>query len=111
MSTRHKKSSSRVKSAGLILDAGDRCVFKDGVDIHLTNKECALLEILMRNPGKVLTRAVLMKKVWDTDYLGDTRTLDVHICWIRKKIEENPRQPVRVRTVRGVGYLFDASTQ
>ena len=48
-----------------------------------------------------------MKELWDTDYLGDTRTLDVHICWLRKKIEDNAREPVAIRTVRGVGYRFE----
>ena len=72
----------------------------------LTPKECHLLEVLMLHPGKVLTRKLLMKEVWETDFLDDTRTLDVHICWLRKKIEEDPRRPRYIRTVRGTGYRF-----
>jgi len=67
---------------------------------------CRLLEVFMRNPEKVLTRKFLMKEVWETDYLGDTRTLEVHICWLRKKIEEDPDRRCYLRTVRGVGYRF-----
>ena len=76
---------------------------------HLTPLECRLLYALMRRPGRVVTRKSLMKEVWDTDYVGDTRTLDVHICWLRKKLEEDPHRPVYLRTVRGVGYRFGAS--
>ena len=106
-STKGRKSSKRLQAYDLTLDLDDRCVIKNSVATHLTLKECALLEILMRNSGKVLTRKRLMKEVWDTDYLGDTRTLDVHICWLRKKIEDNPREPVAIRTVRRVGYRFE----
>jgi DNA-binding response OmpR family regulator len=72
----------------------------------LTPKQGRLLDVFMRHPGQVLTRAFLMKQVWHTDYLGDTRTLDVHIRWLRKAIEENPSSPVYLRTVRGIGYRF-----
>ena len=61
----------------------------------------------MRSPGRVLSRKFLMKKIWKTDYMGDTRTLDVHIRWLREKIEENPSSPMYLRTVRRVGYRFD----
>ena len=61
----------------------------------------------MRYPGEVLTRALLMKQVWDTDYLGDTGTLDVHIHWVRKAIEQDPRKPKLLRTVRRFGYRFE----
>ena len=63
----------------------------------------------MSNGGEVITRKRLMKEVWDTDYLGDTRTLDVHICWLRKKIEDSPSKPALLRTLRGVGYRFEVS--
>ena len=72
----------------------------------LTPKQGHLLDVFMRHPGQVLTRAFLMKQVWHTDYLGDTRTLDVHIRWLRKAIEEDPSSPVYLRTVRGIGYRF-----
>jgi DNA-binding response OmpR family regulator len=72
----------------------------------LTPQLCRLLEVFMLNPEKILSRKFLMKEVWETDYIGDTRTLEVHICWLRKKIEEDPRHPRYLRTVRGVGYHF-----
>ena len=75
----------------------------------LTPRLCRLLEVFMRNPERVLSRKFLMRKVWETDYLGDTRTLEVHICWLRKKIEEDPHHPCYLRTVRGVGYRFSLS--
>ena len=76
----------------------------------LTPKQSLLLEVLMRHPEQVLTRAFLMKQVWHTSYLGDTRTLDVHIRWLRKAIEKDPGSPVYLRTVRGIGYRFGQST-
>ncbi len=75
---------------------------------HLRPIECRLLEILMLHPGQVVTRASLMKEVWETDYLDDTRTLDVHMCLLRKKLEEDPQNPRYLRTKRGVGYTFCA---
>jgi DNA-binding response OmpR family regulator len=74
--------------------------------IHLTPKECHLLATFMRYPNQVLSHKFLMREVWETDYLGDMRTLHVHISWLRRKIERNPRRPNRLRTVRGVGYRF-----
>jgi DNA-binding response OmpR family regulator len=78
----------------------------DGAPQKLTPKQAALLETLMTHPGKVLTRSYLMKKVWHTDYMGDTRTLDVHIRWVREKIEPDPSNPIYVITKRGIGYRF-----
>jgi two-component system response regulator RegX3 len=106
-SSKGKKASRQLRAGDLTLDLDERCVVRDGDPIHLTFKECALLEILIRNGGEVLTRKQLMKEVWDTDYLGDTRTLDVHIRWLRTKIEAKPSAPVLIRTVRGVGYRFE----
>jgi DNA-binding response OmpR family regulator len=76
-------------------------------EYRLTPKTAALLDAFLRHPNEVLERSYLMSKVWDTDYLGDTRTLDVHIRWIRQAVEENPGKPVYIKTVRGVGYLLD----
>lgn len=73
---------------------------------HLTPKEFKLLRLLMENAGEVLSRGQIMKEVWETDYLGDTRTLDVHIRWLREKLEDNASRPQHVITVRGVGYRF-----
>ena len=76
--------------------------------IRLTPKECQLLATFMRYPNQVLSHKFLMREVWETDYIGDMRTLQVHVSWLRHKIEENPRRPTRLRTVRGVGYRFGA---
>jgi len=92
----------------LILNTKRRHVIRGGQENHLTPKQAQLLETFMRHPGEVLTRAFLMKQVWETDYLGDTRTLDVHIHWLRKAIEKNPKSPKYIRTVRRVGYRFDS---
>lgn len=72
----------------------------------LTPKQARLLEEFMRHPNQVLDRRQLMQNVWDTDYIGDTRTLDVHIRWLREAIETNPGKPRQIITVRGVGYVF-----
>jgi DNA-binding response OmpR family regulator len=71
---------------------------------HLTPLESRLLQVLMSHPGQVISRQRLMKEVWETDYLGDTRTLYVHICWLRQKLEDNPSSPHRLITHRGLGY-------
>jgi DNA-binding response OmpR family regulator len=75
--------------------------------IHLTPKEAQLLWTLMVHAHKVLTRAELMQKVWNTDFIEDTRTLEVHLHWLRKKIEPHPTHPVYLRTIRGEGYMFE----
>lgn len=108
-SRKGKRTSQQLSAGDLTLDLAERCVVKDGIPTHLTFKECALLEMLITNNGEVLTRKQLMKHVWDTDYLGDTRTLDVHVRWLRKKIEDDPSQPILIRTVRGVGYRFEVT--
>jgi DNA-binding response OmpR family regulator len=76
----------------------------DGRQEHLTPMTARLLAYLMTHPGQLLSRRVLMRQVWETDYLGDTRTLHVHICWIRKALGEDRRK--LVQTVRDVGYRF-----
>lgn len=96
-----------LRQGRLTLDLLRRRVFCSNRVSNLTPKECKLLQVFMRNSGKVLSRKTLMKEVWDTDYTGDTRTLDVHVRWIREKIEESPSAPLYLRTVRGVGYRFE----
>lgn len=91
----------------LTLNLGTRRVNNGSKERRLNPKELELLKVFMRSPGRVLSRRFLMKKIWKTDYVGDTRTLDVHIRWLREKIEENPSFPVYLRTVRGVGYRFN----
>ena len=84
---------------------------KCGEQVLLTNKEFALLETLMRNKGDVVSRSVLISRVWGDDYVGDTKTLDVHIKRVRKKLEEKLGEQKYIYTVRGVGYRFDEPEQ
>jgi DNA-binding response OmpR family regulator len=93
----------------IVLNLKQRCVVCGKRESNLTPKQAALLEIFMRHPGEVLTRGFLMKQVWNTDYVGDTRTLEVHIHWLRKAIEEDAGSPALLRTVRRVGYRFNTS--
>ena len=79
-----------------------------GQEIGMPLKEYELLEFLLRNAGRVLTRGQLIDRVWGADYFGDTKTLDVHIKRIRSRIEEEPSEPVMLVTVRGLGYRFEA---
>jgi len=89
------------------LDIERRRVECNGRVTRLTPSLTQLLKIFMERRGEVLDREDLFKQVWHTDYTGDTRTLDVHISWLRQAIEENPRQPGYLRTIRGVGYRLD----
>lgn len=98
----------RVLSGGrVVLDIDRHTVEVDGAQINMPLKEFELLEMLMRNAGRVLTRGQLIDRVWGSDYFGDTKTLDVHIKRIRSRIEENPSTPKMLITVRGLGYRFD----
>ncbi len=95
----------RTLSAGkLSLDLQKHKLTRGSKTFSLTPKEFVLLKILMERVGQVISRKTLMKEVWETEYLGDTRTLDVHVRWVREKIEENPSKPQRLITVRGEGY-------
>ncbi|MEI6701061.1 MAG: response regulator transcription factor [Actinomycetota bacterium] len=78
-----------------------------GEEVHLRRKEFDLLAILMENAGRVLTREVLIDRIWGSDYIGDTKTLDVHIKRVRTTIEADPKSPLMLTTIRGVGYRFD----
>ncbi|MFZ4814271.1 MAG: response regulator transcription factor [Phototrophicaceae bacterium] len=91
---------------GLRLDITQRLVYKEGVALELRYKEFELLSLLMSHGGGVVTRAEIFDKVWGTDWLGDMRTLDVHIRWLREKLEDDPSNPRLIQTVRGVGYRF-----
>lgn len=81
-----------------------RILIVNGQETHLTPKQASLVAMFLRRPGEVIQRKRLMAEVWKTDYLGDTRTLDVHIRWIRQVIEEDSSKPMFLQTVRGVGY-------
>lgn len=94
-------------SHDLRLNLTGRRVFKGEEEIKLSNKEFDLLAELMRNRSAVLSRDLILTKVWGYDYFVDKRTVDVHIRWLREKIEDDPSNPKRIVTVRGVGYRFE----
>lgn len=94
-------------SNDLRLNLTGRRVFKDTEEVKLSNKEFDLLSELMRNRSAVLSRDLILTKVWGYDYFVDKRTVDVHIRWLREKIEDDPSNPRRIVTVRGVGYRFE----
>lgn len=94
--------------AGIRMDVDRHQVSVNGTAISLPLKEFELLEFLLRNAGRVLTRGQLIDRVWGGDYYGDTKTLDVHIKRLRSKIENDPANPVLIQTIRGLGYKFEA---
>lgn len=89
------------------LDLKQRWVTCGDKRTRLTPRLFVLMESFMRNPGKVLLREDLFRSLWETDYLGDTRSLDVHISWLRKAVEEDPRHPRYIKTERGIGYRLE----
>lgn len=93
----------------LKLDIDARRCFVRGEEVKLRKKEFALLQLLMENPGRVLTRDILIDRVWGDDYVGDTKTLDVHIKRLRSLIEDDPKAPAHISTVRGVGYRLETT--
>ena len=101
-----KETPKVVEKGGMRLECDSRRVYIDGKEINLTAKEFEVLELLMKNPGKVYSREQLLNLVWGSDYPGDVRTVDVHIRRLREKIESVPGEPVYVRTKWGVGYYF-----
>lgn len=97
----------QLESKDLALDLIARRATRNSEELRLTNKEFDLLATLMRNKGAVLSRDLLLEKVWGYEYSGETKTVDVHVRWLREKIEDQPSQPQRIVTVRGVGYRFE----
>ncbi|MGO4604642.1 response regulator [Terrabacter sp. 2YAF2] len=100
---------STLESGPVRMDVERHTVSVQGRSVSLPLKEFELLEILLRNSGRVLTRMQLIDRVWGSDYVGDTKTLDVHVKRLRAKIEPDPANPVHIVTVRGLGYKFEAS--
>ena len=90
----------------LSLDPVARRVYKEDRELQLSAREFELLSVLMRNAGRALSREELLAEVWGTDWIGDPRTLDVHVRWLRLKIEDDPASPLYIQTVRGHGYRF-----
>jgi DNA-binding response OmpR family regulator len=101
-------AAREIRAGPLILDPDARTLQKGEQTWQLRPKEASLLEMLMCNRGRVVSRKEIMQRVWDTEYTGDTRTISVHVCWLRRKIEPDPGSPRLLKTVRGRGYLFSA---
>lgn len=113
---RHESAAAPLESESIIehgplrLDVDARRCFLNGHEVKLRKKEFALMLLMLENPGRVLTRDVLIDRVWGSDYVGDTKTLDVHIKRLRTLIESDPKNPKYITTIRGVGYRLEATT-
>ncbi|MEY2644110.1 MAG: hypothetical protein RLZZ611_759 [Cyanobacteriota bacterium] len=99
-------ASTELRHEALSLYPGECRVTRDGLELKLSPKEYRLLELFMQNPRRVWSREQLIEQVWGIDYIGDSKTVDVHIRWLREKIEADPSRPVHLVTVRGFGYRF-----
>ncbi len=99
--------ATSIVSGDLRLDLRRRQVFRNEVPLPLKPKEFDLLAFFMRHRGRAFSREELLEQVWGYDYAGDSRTVDVHVRWLREKIEETPGKPTRIITVRGLGYRFE----
>jgi len=99
--------ADRLESGDLMLALIARKAARGGKELRMTHKEFDLLATLMRNTGAVLSRDLLLDRVWGYDHSGQTKTVDVHVRWLREKIEDEPSHPRRIVTVRGVGYRFE----
>ena len=96
-----------MQAGSISLDLERNMVHSKSKETTLTPRLVHLLKVLMERAGEVVARDDLFRKVWKTEYIGDTRTLDVHISWLRRAIEEDPRNPQLLKTIRGVGYRLD----
>jgi len=105
--TAKAKPDDVLKASGVTLDIARHRVTVDGAEVKLPLREFELLAVLMRHAGRVLTRPQLLKRIWGSEYIGDTKTLDVHIRRLREKIEPDPANPKRLVTLRGLGYRFE----
>lgn len=92
---------------GVDLDADSRRVWRDGVEIRLSNKEFELLQALISRPGEIVTREELMRDVWQTTFWTSAKTIDVHLGWVRKKLGDDTRRPSMITTIRGRGLRFE----
>lgn len=108
---RQQAAGDQIVAGNLRLELHTHRAFKNDQELRLRQKEYDLLSLLLSRPGEVISRAEFFDRVWGTDWLGDTRTLDVHIRWLREKIEDDPSQPRLIQTVRGVGYRLAAEEQ
>ena len=107
-----KQQGDRALTVGHIrLDPGERSAWRDGAPVELTAKEFDLMELLMRNPGRVYSRENLLNVVWGYEYIGDYRTVDVHVRRLREKLELDPANPEYIRTKWGVGYYLSGKKE
>jgi DNA-binding response OmpR family regulator len=102
-----REPETKLQSGDLLLDVVGHRAWRGNQLLTLSPKEFDLLAELVRHKGAVLTRELLLQRVWGFDFEGDTRTVDVHIRWLREKIEDDPANPRRIETVRGLGYRFE----
>ena len=107
--TRPDPQDASLAAAGITMDVDRHVVTVRGQEVTLPLKEFELLEMLLRHADRVLTRGQLIDRVWGADYVGDTKTLDVHVKRLRDKIEPDPRSPVHLVTVRGLGYKLESA--
>ncbi len=97
-----------LQAGKIVVDTDSHRVYNAGTEVILPRKEFELLEIFVRNAGKVLTRDVLIDRIWGADYVGDTKTLDVHIKRLRARLQDTPDSPMTIKTIRGIGYRLEA---
>ena len=108
-SAERKERACRLTHGHIVLDSDERAAWKDGTPVDLTAKEFDLMELLLRNPGRVYSRENLLNLVWGYEYVGDYRTVDVHIRRLREKLEKDPANPEYILTKWGVGYYLKNS--
>ena len=105
-SAQQERQDRRLTRGCITLDPAERAAWKDGVPVELTAKEFDLMELLLRNPGRVYSRETLLNVVWGYEYIGELRTVDVHIRRLREKLEPDPANPAYIMTKWGVGYYL-----
>ncbi|MCS7282549.1 MAG: response regulator transcription factor [Anaerolineae bacterium] len=107
LTTERAEGRKRLVFGDLVIDDASRTVYLRGKPIPLKPREYDLLLFLARHRGMVLSRELILERVWGWDFIGGSRTVDVHIRWLREKLEDDPANPTRIVTVRGVGYRFE----
>ena len=105
-SAQQQKDQNRLTQGVIAIDTAERAAWRDGEPVELTAKEFDLMELMLRNPGRVYSRENLLNLVWGYEYIGELRTVDVHIRRLREKLEPNPAEPEYIMTKWGVGYYF-----
>ena len=105
--TASARMAEPLRSGSLAVDVDAHQASLNGEELRLKPREFDLLALFMRNPGRAFTRDQILEQLWGHDYIGDVRTVDVHVRWLREKIEAEPSTPARIITIRGVGYRFE----